>query len=125
MFNSKELINDYKNFVVDRNVLDLLVGFILGAGFTELVQSFANNIIMPPIGLLLGGKDFSNLYINLSDKNYETMAAAEQAGAPIIKYGLFITQLINFLILSAVVFLVLRILFKSYQEEKLKEKKSK
>ncbi len=120
---TKSFIQDFQKFVMDGNVLDLLVGFILGAGFTNLVQSFATNIIMPPIGALLGDTDFSNLYINLSNQDFDSLAAAEQAGAPVIRYGLFLTQLLDFLILALIVFIFLRLLFRSYQEEKLKTKK--
>jgi large conductance mechanosensitive channel len=113
---------EFKEFAVKGDVIDLAIGFILGAGFTSLVQSFVTNIIMPPIGQLLGKANFINLYINLSGIHYDTLADAEKAGVAVIKYGLFITQLINFLILSLVVFVVLKLFFKSYFKKKDEKK---
>ncbi len=115
-------LQEFKEFAVRGNVVDLAIGFILGTGFTTLVQSFVNNIIMPPIGQLLGKANFTNLYINLSGTHYNTLADAEKAEAAVIKYGLVITQLINFIILSLVVFVILKLFFKSYFK-KTEEKK--
>lgn len=99
---------DFKSFIMRGNVLDLAVGVIIGAAFGGIVTSFVNDIIMPPIGMLLGQVDFSGLYINLTGQEFESLAAAQEAGAATINYGLFINAVINFLIIAAVIFLVVR-----------------
>jgi large conductance mechanosensitive channel len=86
----------------------LAIGVIIGGAFNRIVQSLVNDIIMPPIGLALGRVDFANLYINLSGVAYESLAAAQEAGAATINYGLFINTLINFLVVALVIFLVVR-----------------
>jgi large conductance mechanosensitive channel len=100
---------EFKEFAFKGNLVDLAVAFILGTAFAALVTSSVENIIMPPIGLLLGGVDFSNLYINLSGQQYDSLAVAEAAGAPTINYGVFINALITFLIVAFVLFLVIRV----------------
>lgn len=102
------LIKEFKTFAARGNVLDLAVGVIVGAAFGKIVTSLVNDVIMPPIGLLLGQVDFSGLYVNLSGKAYDTLAAAKAAGAPTINYGLFINALIDFLIVAFVIFLLVR-----------------
>jgi large conductance mechanosensitive channel len=93
------------------NVIDLAIGIIIGAAFGKIVTSFVNDVIMPPIGLLMGNVDFSNLFVNLSmDSTYATIAEAEAAGAPIIKYGIFINTVIDFVIVAFAIFLVIRAL---------------
>ncbi|GAB4571547.1 MAG: large conductance mechanosensitive channel protein MscL [Anaerolineae bacterium] len=99
---------DFKSFIMRGNVLDLAVGVIIGAAFGNIVNSLVNDILMPPIGLLLGKVDFSNLYINLSGQEFPSLAAAQEAGAPTINYGMFINALINFLIIALVIFLIVR-----------------
>ncbi len=99
---------DFKEFLMRGNVLDLAVGIIIGAAFGSIVNSFVKDIIMPPIGLLLGHVDFTNLFINLSGTNYPSLAAAQAAGAPTINYGVFINTIINFIIVAFVIFLVVR-----------------
>jgi len=89
-------------------VIDLAVGVIIGGAFSKIVSSLVDDIIMPPIGLLLGRVDFSNLYINLSGGSYESLAKARESGAATINYGLFINTLINFLIIALVIFIVIR-----------------
>jgi len=86
----------------------MAVGIIIGAAFSPIVSSLVNDIIMPPIGLLLGKVDFSSLFINLSGKSYSSLAAAKAAGAPTINYGAFINSIIDFLIISIVIFLFIR-----------------
>lgn len=102
------MFEEFKKFIMRGNVLDLAVGIIIGAAFTSIVNSLVNDIIMPPVGLILGGVDFSNLFIDLSGVGYDSLAAAQEAGAATINYGLFINQVINFLIVALVVFLVVR-----------------
>lgn len=102
------MLEEFQKFLLRGNVVDMTIGIVIGAAFADLVKSFVNDVLMPPIGLLLGGADFSNLYINLSDQTYANLTAAEEAGAPLIKYGLFINNLINYLILALVIFLLIR-----------------
>ncbi|HEX8871551.1 MAG TPA: large conductance mechanosensitive channel protein MscL [Candidatus Acidoferrum sp.] len=102
------MFKEFKEFAMRGSVLDLAVGVIIGAAFGKIVSSFVEDIIMPPIGRLLGHVDFSNLFINLSDKTYDTLAAAKAAGAPTLNYGNFINTIINFLIVAFVIFLVVR-----------------
>ena len=90
------------------NVLDLAIAFIMGGAFSKIVSSLVNDIIMPPIGLVLGKVDFNNLFINLSRKHYNTLAEAKAAGAPTINYGTFINDVISFLIVAFALFLVVK-----------------
>lgn len=102
------LIKEFKEFAVKGNVIDLAIGIIIGSAFGKIVTSIVNDIIMPPIGLLLGKVNFSNLYVNLSGQQYESLKAAQAAGAPTINYGLFINAVIDFLIVAFVMFLVIK-----------------
>jgi len=102
------MIKEFKAFVMRGSVLDLAIGIIIGAAFTAVVTSFVNDILMPPIGMLLGGVDFSNLFLSLDGSKYATLAAAQEAGAATINYGLFINAVINFLIVALVLFLIIR-----------------
>jgi large conductance mechanosensitive channel len=102
------MTKEFKAFIMRGNVLDLAVGVIIGAAFGKIVTSLTADILMPPIGLLLGKVDFKNLYINLSGHAYESLDAAQKAGAPTINYGLFINTLIDFVIVAFVVFLVVK-----------------
>jgi large conductance mechanosensitive channel len=102
------MLDDFKKFVMRGNVLDMAVGIVIGAAFGKIVSSFVSGILMPPIGLLLGGVDFSNLFINLSSESYESFAAATEAGAPIIAYGQFVNVVLDFLIVAFAIFLVIR-----------------
>ncbi|MHB8911018.1 MAG: large conductance mechanosensitive channel protein MscL [Syntrophales bacterium] len=102
------MIKEFKEFVMKGNVIDMAVGIIIGAAFGSVVASFVNDVLMPPIGLLLGKVDFSNLFINLSDKTFETLAEAKKAGAATLNYGLFLNTVINFLIVGFAVFLLVR-----------------
>jgi len=96
---------EFKKFAVQGSVLDLAVGVIIGAAFGKIVGSLVDDVIMPPIGYLLGGVDFSNLFVSLSGKTYESLAAAKAAGAPTWNIGVFINTIINFLIVAGAVFL--------------------
>ena len=102
------MFKEFKQFAMRGNVVDLAVGVIIGAAFGKIVSSLVEDVIMPPIGRLLGHVDFSGLFINLSDKTFETLAAARAAGAPTLNYGIFLNSVINFLIVAFVVFLVVQ-----------------
>ncbi len=102
------MLKEFKEFALKGNMLDLAIGIILGTAFGQIVTSLVNDILMPPLGLLLGKVDFANLYINLSDKGYATLAEAKAAGAPTIAYGVFINNLVNFIIVAFVLFLLVR-----------------
>ncbi len=99
---------EFKAFVMRGNVLDLAVAVIIGGAFGKIVTSLVNDVIMPPIGFLLGKVDFSNLFLNLSGTHYASLAEAQAAGAPTINYGLFLNTVIDFLIVAGVIFLVIR-----------------
>jgi len=102
------MLKEFKEFALKGSVLDLAVGFIIGAAFVAVVNSFVKDIIMPPIGMLLGGVDFTNLFISLDGQTYPSLAAATAAGAPTINYGVFINTIINFVIVAFVLFLVIK-----------------
>jgi large conductance mechanosensitive channel len=102
------MFSEFKKFINQGNVIELAVAFIIATAFAAVVRSFVDNLIMPPIGALLGGLDFSSLYINLSNVTYPSYAAATAAGAPVIGYGIFINTIITFLIVMFVVFLLVR-----------------
>ena len=102
------MLKEFKKFAMRGNVIDLAIGVIIGGAFGKIVTSFVNDILMPPVGLLLGKVDFSNLYINLSDGKYDSLAAAQEAGAPTLNYGLFLNTVIDFVIIAFVIFLLVR-----------------
>jgi large conductance mechanosensitive channel len=102
--------DEFKKFVLRGNIIDLAIGFIIGTAFSAIVNSLVNDIIMPPIGLLLGKVDFSNLFINLSGIPYTSLAAAKAAGAPTINYGVFVNTVIQFLIIAVALFLLVRLM---------------
>ncbi len=102
------MLNEFKNFIAKGNVMDMAVGIIIGAAFTTIVTSLVKDIINPFIGLFTGGIDFSALYINLSGEEYETLAAAQEAGAATVNYGVFANALIQFFIVAFVVFMLVR-----------------
>jgi large conductance mechanosensitive channel len=103
------VLKEFKEFAMRGNVIDMAVGIIIGAAFGKIVTSLVNDVIMPPIGLLMGNMDFSDLFVNLSmDTTYPSVAAAEEAGAPIIKYGLFINNILDFVIVAFAIFLLIR-----------------
>ena len=102
------VMGDFKKFAMRGNVLDLAVGVIIGAAFGKIIASLVTDILMPPIGLLMGGVDFSNLFINLSGTPAATLAIATEAGLPVIAYGLFINAIISFLIQVGAIFWVIR-----------------
>jgi len=102
------LFREFREFIMRGNVLDLAVAVIIGAAFGKVITSAVGDLIMPPIGLLLGGVDFSNLFINLSGGAVASLDEARKAGAPVIAYGVFLNAVIDFLIVAAVIFLVVR-----------------
>jgi len=99
---------EFKAFIMRGNVLDLAIAVIIGSAFGKIVTSFVNDIIMPPIGKLLGGVDFANLYWNLSGGSYASLAAAKEAGAATINYGAFLNTVIDFIIVALVIFLIVK-----------------
>ena len=100
--------NEFKKFAMRGNVIDMAVGIIIGAAFGKIVNSLVSDILMPPLGLALGKVDFSSLFVTLSGQSYATLAEAQKAGAPTLNYGLFITTIINFLIIAFAVFLLVQ-----------------
>ena len=102
------MIQEFKEFIQRGNVVDLAVAVVIGGAFGKIVTSFVEDVLMPPIGLALGGVDFSNLFINLSGKEFASIAGAKAAGAPTLNYGLFINNIINFLIVAFAIFLVVK-----------------
>ena len=102
------MFNEFKTFIMRGNVMDLAVGIVIGAAFTTVVNSFVNDLLMPPIGLLLGKVDFANLFVSLNGQPFPSVAAAKAAGAPTLNYGMFINNVINFLIVGFVVFLIVK-----------------
>ena len=102
------MLKEFKKFAMRGNVIDLAIGVIIGGAFGKIVTSFVNDILMPPFGLLLGKADFSNLYISLSGEKYDSLAKAQEAGAATLNYGLFLNAVIDFVIISFVIFLLVR-----------------
>ena len=102
------MLKEFKNFLIKGNVVDMAVGFIFGAAFATVVKSLVTNIIMPPIGLLLGNVDFSSLFIALDGKEYISLADLDKAGAPAIKLGVFFNDAISFVILGFVMFMMIK-----------------
>ena len=102
------MLKEFKEFALRGNVLDLAVGIVIGVAFGKIVSSFVADVLMPPIGLLLGGVDFGNLFVNLSAGGYATIEAAKAAGAPTLNYGVFLQAIVDFLIVAFAVFLLVR-----------------
>ncbi|OQA51707.1 MAG: Large-conductance mechanosensitive channel [Candidatus Omnitrophica bacterium ADurb.Bin292] len=103
-----KFVDDFKQFIMRGNVVDMAVGVIVGGAFGKIVSSLVNDVVMPPIGLLLGGVDFSSLFLSLNGQVYASLAEAQQAGAPTLNYGVFFNTVINFLIVAFVIFVVIR-----------------
>ncbi|MCA9381878.1 large conductance mechanosensitive channel protein MscL [Candidatus Dojkabacteria bacterium] len=104
----RTIINEFKEFATQGSFVDLAVGIIIGAATTQVVNSLVNDIIMPPIGYILGGVDFTNLFITLGGGDYESLADAKLAGAATINYGIFIQSLINFIVVVLVIFILIK-----------------
>lgn len=103
------MLKEFKDFIMRGNVLDLAVAVIIGGAFGKVISSLVTDILMPPLGLILGKVDFNNLYINMSGTPYGSLAEAQAAGAPTLNYGLFINTIINFVIVAAAIFLIIRL----------------
>ena len=122
------MLQEFKEFALRGNVIDLAIAVIIGRSGGEIISSLVSDIIMPPIGLFLGNADFRDLFVNLSEGRYETLAAAEEAGAITINYGVFINTIVDFLIIALVLFLIVRQvnrLQKEAEEEKPEEPTTK
>ncbi|ODS00494.1 mechanosensitive ion channel protein MscL [Methyloceanibacter superfactus] len=102
------MLQEFKEFALRGNVVDMAVGIVIGAAFSTIVKSLVDDIIMPPIGVLTGGVDFSNIYIPLSGADYDSLAQAREAGAPTMNVGLFINSVISFTIVAFVLFMVIK-----------------
>ncbi|MHC1699291.1 MAG: large-conductance mechanosensitive channel protein MscL [Geobacteraceae bacterium] len=102
------MLKEFKEFVMRGNVVDMAVGIVIGAAFGKIVTSFVSDILMPPIGLLMGKMDFSNLFYDLSGSGFTTLAEAKKAGAATINYGLFFNTLLDFVIIAFAIFLLIR-----------------
>ena len=102
------MFSEFKKFLIKGNMVDMAVGFIFGGAFATVIKSMVDNVIMPPVGMLLGKVDFSQLFIPLNGETYASMAELEKAGAPAIKYGLFVNDTISFIILGFVVFMFIK-----------------
>ena len=111
------MLKEFKDFLIKGNVVDMAVGFIFGAAFASIVKSLVSNVIMPPIGLLLGNVDFSSLFIALDGKTYSSLSALEASGAPALKIGVFMNDLISFLILGSVMFMLVKAYTKISKKE--------
>lgn len=115
-------IREFKAFALQGNVIDLAVGIIIGAAFNSFVQSLVKDLVMPVFGWIIGGTDFSSLYISLNG-SFNSLADAQAAKAPVIMYGLFINQVINFLIVSFSIFIVLKVFLRRKAEDLVAKKK--
>lgn len=104
------IVSEFKEFAMKGNVVDLAVGVIIGGAFGKIVDSFVKDVVMPMLGRLLGGVDFKYLYLNLGDKTFETLEAAERAGAPIVKYGAFINSVVDFIIVAFAIFMAIKVM---------------
>ncbi len=106
------MLKEFKAFLLKGSVTDLAIGIIIGTSFGKIVSSLVNDIIMPPVGLLVGGIDFSKLFINLSSTAYNSLDEAKAAGAPTLNYGLFLNQVLDFLIVGICIFLLMKLIAK-------------
>ncbi|MEQ9814527.1 MAG: large conductance mechanosensitive channel protein MscL [Azospirillaceae bacterium] len=111
------MLKEFKEFAMKGNVVDLAVAIILGTAFTAIVRSLVDDIVMPPIGVILGGVDFSSLYINLSGGEYASLAEAREAGAATINYGVFINAVITFVIVAWIMFMIVRTMNRMAKKE--------
>ncbi len=111
------MLKEFKEFAMRGNVVDMAVGIIIGAAFGKIVSSFVSDIIMPPIGMLMGGVDFSSLFINLSDGDYASLEAAKEAGAATINIGVFFNTVLDFVIVAFAIFMVIKAMNKMKKAE--------
>lgn len=110
-------VSEFKEFAMKGNVVDMAVGVIIGGAFGKIVSSLVGDVVMPIVGLMVGGVDFSELYINLGGGEYASLAAAVEAGAPVVKYGMFINTALDFLIIAFVIFMAIKGINKLKREE--------
>jgi large conductance mechanosensitive channel len=108
---------EFKDFIMRGNVIDLAVGIVIGGAFNQIVSSLVSDVIMPPVGLLLSGVNFSELYLNLSGGEYDSLAAAQEAGAATINYGVFLNTIIDFVIIAFVIFVLIRWVNRLHKDE--------
>ena len=111
------MLKEFKEFAMKGNLLDMAIGIIIGAAFGKIITSFVNDVVMPPIGKLMGGVDFASLYVNLSDTAYASLEEAQAAGAPTLNYGAFINTVLDFIIVAIVIFFVVKSINKMKREE--------
>ncbi len=111
------IMKEFKEFAVKGNAMDLAVGMIIGAEFGKIVSSLVSDIIMPPIGKLIGGVDFTSLFISLNGEAYPSLAAAKAAGAPTVNYGSFFDNVIKFVIIAFAVFMIVKLMNKLRSQE--------
>ncbi|MDH3311322.1 MAG: large-conductance mechanosensitive channel protein MscL [Gammaproteobacteria bacterium] len=119
------MLDEFKKFAMRGNVVDMAVGIVIGAAFGKIVSSFVSDVLMPPIGLAMGGVDFSGLFVSLGSGSFPTLAAAKAAGAPTINYGLFINTLIDFIIIAFALFMVINAMSKMKKPEEAKAPSTK
>lgn len=112
------MLKEFRDFAMRGNVIDLAVAVIIGAAFGKIVTSLVNDIVMPPIGLLLGGADFTDLFITLQGERHESLVAAQEAGAVTLNYGVFVNTVIQFLVIAFAIFIVIRQINKLKKQEK-------
>ena len=111
------MVQEFKDFAVKGNAIDMAVGVIIGGAFGKIVSSLVKDVIMPPLGMLIGGVDFSDLFVNLGDGAYNTLAEAQEAGAPVLAYGSFLQNIFDFLIIAFVVFMMVRAINNAKKKE--------
>jgi large conductance mechanosensitive channel len=113
------MFKELKEFAMQGNAMDMAIGIIIGAAFGKIVTSFVQDVLMPPIGMLMGGVDFSNYFLALSGQTFPTLAAAKEAGAPTLNYGVFVNTVLDFLIVAFAIFLMIRQLNKLKKKEEV------
>jgi len=111
------MLSEFKKFAMRGNVVDMAVGIIIGGAFGKIVSSFVADVIMPPIGLLIGGVDFANLFVNLGEGSFDTLSAAKEAEVPVIAYGQFINTVVDFVIVAFAIFMVIQWMNKMKKKE--------
>ncbi len=114
------LMSEFKDFAVKGNAIDMAVGIIIGGAFGKIVSSLVNDVILPPIGKLLGGVDFTQLFVNLGDGDYATLAEAQEAAAPTLNYGNFLQNVFDFGIIAFVIFMMVKAINKAKKKEEEK-----
>ncbi|MDH3590793.1 MAG: large conductance mechanosensitive channel protein MscL [Planctomycetota bacterium] len=114
------MLKEFKEFALKGNVMDMAIGIIIGVAFGGVIKSLVADVLMPPIGLLMGKVDFSQKFLNLGEGDYETLEAAKAAGAPVMTYGAFINTVINFIIVAFAIFLLVKAMNKAKKKEEAK-----